>query len=134
MSAGLKDVWRFVIEDVGVTLLRNLERVDLNLRRIRCGRRDGIEGQAKGYLGGVRSLAASSRRVFILEMSGRVELRVEGWCRLEKPGEGRKRRSGGGGGVVGCSLTCVYAKDWRCCGGMKDGQAGDRDAEGDGRS
>ena len=57
---------RDAIEDVGVTLLRSFERVDLNFRRIRCGTRDGMEDQETGILEGVRSLAASSRS-FIAE-------------------------------------------------------------------
>lgn len=95
-----------MIEAVGDTLLRSLERVDLNFRRNRCGSRDGIEGQAIGYSEGVRSRAASSRRVFMPEEcgggSGIFERRKR--CRLREPW-GRVRRSGGCWLRV-CSITC----------------------------
>lgn len=77
-----------MIEDVGVTLLRNFDRVDLNFRRIRCGRKDGTEDHDIGYLTGVRSRAASSRS-FIVD--------TERLCR-----SGGKRRIAGYGSLRWC--------------------------------
>ena len=45
VSAGAKDVWRAVIDDAGVILLRNFDRVERNFRLMRCGSREGIDGQ-----------------------------------------------------------------------------------------
>lgn len=64
VSAGLNDVSRDVRDDVGVCRLRILERVERNLRRMRCGTKVGIDGHDTGnlVLEKKRCVPASSRR------------------------------------------------------------------------
>lgn len=45
MSCGEKEVCKVVMEDDGAVLLRNLERVDRNLRRMRCGMMEVMDGR-----------------------------------------------------------------------------------------
>ena len=56
VSAGLNEVFRLAIEDVGVCLDRILDLVERNFRRRRCGRIVGIEGHERG------SFAAEKKR------------------------------------------------------------------------
>ena len=48
MSAGLREVLRVAIEEVGVCRERILDRVERKRRRIRCGTRMGMEGHDSG--------------------------------------------------------------------------------------
>lgn len=48
MSAGLIEVLREAIEDVGVCIDRIFDLVDRNFRRSRCGRMTGIDGHDSG--------------------------------------------------------------------------------------
>lgn len=50
VSAGLKEVWREVMEDVGDCLLRIFDLVDLNFLRNLCGRIVGRVGHEIGNL------------------------------------------------------------------------------------
>ena len=48
MSAGLIEVLREAIEEVGVCIERILDLVDRNFRRRRCGKMTGIDGHDSG--------------------------------------------------------------------------------------
>ena len=50
MSAGLNEVLREAIEDVGVCMERILDLVERIFRRKRCGRMTGIDGHDIGIL------------------------------------------------------------------------------------
>lgn len=50
MSAGLKEVFREEMEEVGVCRDRILERVERNFRLNLCGRMTGKEGHERGNL------------------------------------------------------------------------------------
>ena len=50
VSAGLKEVLRVAIEDVGVCLARIFDLVDRSFRRSLCGNKTGREGQESGIL------------------------------------------------------------------------------------
>ena len=56
-----------VMEEDGVVRLRSFEREERNLRRMRWGRKEGIEDQEKGFVAVVRICRNGEfRRLFIV--------------------------------------------------------------------
>jgi len=64
VSAGLKEVLRPAMEEVGACLLRIFDRVERSFRRMRWGRMVGIDGQERGRFDFVkkRCVESSPRR------------------------------------------------------------------------